>query len=390
MDMQHEVIIAGGSIAGSALAYTLAKSGRDVCVVESSNVFRDRVRGEGIHPWGVRHALSLGLKEVLAEANAAPCHYWNTHVGGAQVEHRELRSSPVGCAGMNVHHPDLQRALLAAAEQAGAKVWRGARVDRLQLGSSVQASVVDGGTAHALTASLVVVADGRGSRLRAQLGLNVVQDPSPVQVTGVLLQGVAIDEDSIQALYPEQLGAASLFVPLSEGRCRLYLVTPTGSRVIPKGADALPSLRAHCAAAGAPAQWLAGARQIGPCATVQSEYRSVSDVAPAPGVVLVGDAAGNVDPAFGCGLSLAFADVRCLSEQLRQVADPHRAAAAYASERSRYYGTLARIERVLHRALYAPDPSPLYAMRVTASGIDLIGLGPEWAADEATERDLFA
>lgn len=103
----------------------------------------------------------------------------------------------------------------------------------------------------------------------------------------------------------------------------------------------------------------------------------------------MGDAAGNVDPAFGCGLSLAFKDVRCLSQQLALGPDPQRAATDYASERTRYYGALARIEKILHRALFAPDPSPLYAMRIVESGIDLIGLGPRWEADEAAESDIF-
>jgi hypothetical protein len=40
-------------------------------IVEKERAFRDRVRGEGIHPWGVAEARQLGLFPVLAAAEAS-------------------------------------------------------------------------------------------------------------------------------------------------------------------------------------------------------------------------------------------------------------------------------------------------------------------------------
>ncbi len=49
-----DVVIVGGGIAGSALAYALASAGRTVTVLEASVEYEDRVRGESMMPWGVQ------------------------------------------------------------------------------------------------------------------------------------------------------------------------------------------------------------------------------------------------------------------------------------------------------------------------------------------------
>jgi 2-polyprenyl-6-methoxyphenol hydroxylase-like FAD-dependent oxidoreductase len=58
---------------------------------------------------------------------------------------------------------------------------------------------------------------------------------------------------------------------------------------------------------------IAGARPIGPFNSVSNEDHWVEDPT-APGVVLVGDAAGHNDPIIGQGLSIALRDVRLVSE----------------------------------------------------------------------------
>ena len=49
--MAYEVIVIGGGIAGSALAKVLAAQGIEVLILERERLFKDRVRGEGMHPW---------------------------------------------------------------------------------------------------------------------------------------------------------------------------------------------------------------------------------------------------------------------------------------------------------------------------------------------------
>ena len=51
--MIYDLVIVGGGIGGSALATVMARAGRSVLVLEKSEEFEDRVRGEWIAPWGV-------------------------------------------------------------------------------------------------------------------------------------------------------------------------------------------------------------------------------------------------------------------------------------------------------------------------------------------------
>ena len=56
-----EIVIVGGGIGGAALATALARDGLDVVVLEASEQYEDRVRGESMMPWGVREARELGV-----------------------------------------------------------------------------------------------------------------------------------------------------------------------------------------------------------------------------------------------------------------------------------------------------------------------------------------
>ena len=59
--MTYDLIIVGGGIGGSALAIVMARDGRKVLLLEKSEHYEDRVRGEWIAPWGVTETRRLGL-----------------------------------------------------------------------------------------------------------------------------------------------------------------------------------------------------------------------------------------------------------------------------------------------------------------------------------------
>src|SRR5690606_13005068 len=133
-----DVVVIGGGVAGAACAFRLAGAGAHVLVLEREPRFADRVRGEVMYPWGVAEARRLGLGGVL-DAVARPLRYWQTHVAGLPSPRpRNLASEDAarrGAAGARegagagetavaFFHPELQAALLAAAERAGARVVR--------------------------------------------------------------------------------------------------------------------------------------------------------------------------------------------------------------------------------------------------------------------------
>ena len=52
----YDIITVGGGLGGASLAKAMAEHGAKVLVLERETQFKDRVRGEGMMPWGVADA----------------------------------------------------------------------------------------------------------------------------------------------------------------------------------------------------------------------------------------------------------------------------------------------------------------------------------------------
>ena len=74
-----DLVVVGGGIAGSSIAARMSAAGARVLVLEHSERFVDRVRGEYIAPWGVREVIALGLLDVI---RAVPHSNLMTHFVG--------------------------------------------------------------------------------------------------------------------------------------------------------------------------------------------------------------------------------------------------------------------------------------------------------------------
>jgi len=128
--MLYDVITVGGGLAGATLAKNLAEHGYRVLVLERETHFRDRVRGEQMHPWGVAEARALGIYDNLATTWGHQTRWWLTYQGTTLVEHRDLAATtPHGVGSFNCSHPAMQEAVLHLAVEAGAEVRRGITVE---------------------------------------------------------------------------------------------------------------------------------------------------------------------------------------------------------------------------------------------------------------------
>ncbi|HEX5268728.1 MAG TPA: NAD(P)/FAD-dependent oxidoreductase [Acidimicrobiales bacterium] len=305
-----DVVVVGGGIAGSSLAYALASAGREVAVLEASTEFEDRVRGEQMHAWGVAEARDLGVEQVLLDAGAHVTTVWRQYTEGAP-EPAELPVSIMvpGVAGtLNLRHPAACQALIDAAGRAGAQVDRGVSDIEVTRNGAMTVSYQRDGKRHTLRAPLVVGADGRGSTVRRQAGIELHRDEPINYIAGLLLDDLAVPDDH-DAIVSE----GDLFLVLFHqggGRARAYLVAGksgqhrfAGREATQRFLDALPLKTfpwAEQLAAGTPA---------GPCATYPGDD-TWTEHPYAEGVVLVGDAAGWNDPVIGEGLSISMRDVR--------------------------------------------------------------------------------
>lgn len=308
-----DVVIVGGGIGGASLATVLAREGLAVAVLERDEQYRDRNMGESMMAWGWADATHLGLREALMRAGAlvSPC--WISTLPDGSQQNVPVHAMPVDAPGtVSFTHVDARSSLMSAAAEAGADVRFGVRDVEVAGGPAPIVSWSEGDVAHRLAARLVVGADGRGSRVRRQLGLTLERTPRTHVVASLLVGGTTkLGEEVVVVRSGERL---LLAVPLEGDRARVYLVSRqdryTGTRHAER---MLEDCRGLPAIAGADP--LAGATPLGPCATYGGEDTWVRSPV-AEGGLLIGDAAGYNSPIIGQGLSLAMRDARVVSELL--------------------------------------------------------------------------
>jgi 2-polyprenyl-6-methoxyphenol hydroxylase-like FAD-dependent oxidoreductase len=342
----YDLVIIGGGLGGAALALAMAQHGTKVLVVEREEIFKDRIRGEGMTPWGTAEARALGIGELLRDACALEIRFFDTYAGPMCVRRDLVDTTPQREPCMNFLHPEMQQVLLEAAAKAGAEVRRGVNVTGIITSTgpdtAPRVTVAYGDKVEEISARLVIGADGRNSRARTWGGFSVQKDPHRLFIGGVLLEGAAAPRDAVSLI--QNIGRGAIFYPQREGLVRAYVLYHRDVRDERlQGPSDLPQFLDMARQAGAPAAWLADAKPIGPLATfegadiwVDHPYRD--------GVVLIGDAAAASDPSWGQGLSLTLRDVRTLRDKLLANTNWDEAAHAYADEHDCYYGALHAVE----------------------------------------------
>jgi 2-polyprenyl-6-methoxyphenol hydroxylase-like FAD-dependent oxidoreductase len=355
-DQQFDLVIVGGGIGGSGIATVMQRAGFSCLVLEKSRRFRDQTKGEWIAPWGVAELARTGLLAPFASARG---HVLRRHVrydetidpAAAEANMLPLALLPGVDGPMTQHHPDACQALFDAACDAGAVTSRG--IDRIEVtpGDRPIVRYEHDGATYEARARLVVGADGRASAVRRAAGIALHRAPPHHMFTGLLVDGAAA--------WPEDLETAGtegdlhfLAFPQGQGRVRLYLGFGLDQRTRFGGAGGprafLDAFRFDCVPG---CDTFANATPNGPCASYPNED-AWTDEPYAPGVVLIGDAAGWNDPIIGQGLAITTRDIRLVSDLLKDSADWSRETLRpYAEERAERMRRLrfaGQLQAVLH------------------------------------------
>ena len=332
---EYDAIVVGGGIAGATAAYALARRGLSVLVLERTDAHQDRVRGEGMSPWGVVDAEHLGVDEIMLSAGGG----FATHVGAydeawnaASAEATDLTA--FGLRGfLHAGHPQACDALCAAAAAAGAVLVRGIEVTAVRPGARPEVAYTDrDGNARSASCGLVIGADGRTSFVRRELGFELHETEPLTFGGGMLVTGHRWPEHEL-AVGTE--GPFHYIITPRPGAVRLYLfASPELGRALFRGGEKSDAFLAayHLASLPDPTAF-SDARPAGPCAGFAMTDSWVDDPT-APGVVLVGDAAGWSNPIIGQGLAVAMRDVRQVVDVVTAEADLAQSSfAGYAAER---------------------------------------------------------
>jgi menaquinone-9 beta-reductase len=391
--MAYDLIIVGGGLAGSSLAIVMARAGASVLLLERETHFRERIRGEGMHLRGVAEAKALGLHDLLLERCGNVIERTAIYRGEAPSTILDLAElTPARNVALSYYHPEMQEVLISLAHDAGAEVWRGARVIQVVPGDPPSIIIQHDGILHTLSARLVVGADGRNSKMRRWGGFEVNQEPDHLFIAGVLVTGIPAETATLHIFLPEHAGCGAQFFYLSKERFRCYFIS--GNRVShPKvsGKAGLPNLYRYLSQSHVPADWLEKFNIIGPLASFEGAPSWVSH-AFRHGIVLIGDAAAAPDPCFGCGQSLTLRDARKLSKLLLDNNDWNTAADQYAMEHGRDFQAVHKLETWAAQARYTigPETKPVRehaaAAQTRGEAPNIFAFGPDQPTDENARR----
>ena len=240
-------------------------------------------------------------------------------------------------------------------------------------------------------------ADGKLSMARRWFGAETLSDPEVNRFGGVLVSGVRTDDRDTDNVGDSGDVSVNWFAQ-SADMTRLYLMGPVAilrKHGVDRSFDALIAVAAGASRKGS----LDDARSEGPIGFFPNSDIWPSHIA-GDGIVLIGDAAGSVNPTQGHGTSMLFHDVRVLSELLLAERDWAVAVAEYEVRRRRYYDVIHQYDRWVslrnygvgdaadrvregHKRAEQADPS--------LAGFGVIeGRGPDGlVADEAARRIYF-
>jgi menaquinone-9 beta-reductase len=347
-----DVVVAGGGPAGALAALLLARAGLAVTFVERAAFPRRKVCGEYLCAGAVERLGRLGLSEVV-RACGTPLRGVRLHTAGAPMLELPFFGTALACT-----RERLDAALLVEAQRAGAEIVRG-RVDDLLWSDGRVAGVrvrAPGGETHDLPARWAIGADGIGSTVALRAGLARATSRPPRFAIGGHYSGVA-DLDAWVEMYARN-GAYAAFNPLGPEFANVLLVMPK-ARFAAWTADIDRRLDDAVSAMTGGRHALPATRRIGSRVAIGPLTHAVR--APvARGLILVGDAAGFLDPFTGQGLYLAFASAESAAAAVASAAGERaretRAFETYARRRGRDVAARERLARLVRLLI---DVGPL-------------------------------
>jgi len=171
---QADVIVVGAGPGGSATAYWLVQAGLDVLLLERATFPRDKVCGDGFTPRGVKPLIEMGI-DTAPEAGWIRHRGLRVYGGGHRLEMDwpDLASYPN--YGLVRPRLDFDELLARHAQKAGAQLLEGTRVDAPVLDRAgrvvgVEGRDEDGNPGH-YRAQLVIDAGGMSGTVGKSLGL---------------------------------------------------------------------------------------------------------------------------------------------------------------------------------------------------------------------------
>jgi 2-polyprenyl-6-methoxyphenol hydroxylase-like FAD-dependent oxidoreductase len=302
MNVDYDVIIVGGRVAGSATALLLSRLGHRVLIIDRNDPTKEILSTHAIMRSGVLQLQRWGVLQRILDRGTPPIQHIVLGFGEQQIgfDFREAYGVEALSAPRR-HILDVE--LLEAALEAGAEFRKGHRLTDLIYDNSGRVAGVTGnanGQPFTLRSRFVVGADGLRSKVAAAVNAAVYETHAPASAyTYGYFAGIT--SGSYDAYFAP--GLASGFIPTNDGLTVVFTARPTAKGIINE--DEFYRL----AVASSPNM----AAQLQTAERVSQFYRTLGlpgflRVPAGSGWALVGDAGFTKDPLSAHGISDALRD----------------------------------------------------------------------------------
>ncbi len=323
-----DVLVVGAGPSGAAASYWLAKAGLDVVTVEKKRFPREKTCGDGLTPRSVAQLQAMGLESEVATGH----HRYEglrSMAFGRMIEMKWPAVNGMPSYGFTITRHDLDELVATNAEKAGAELWQGAEavapleavgeLGRSRAGGAVVADKARGTTSE-VRARCVVVADGSLTRFGRALGTARMKTwPQGMAIRGYF-SSPRHDDTFIESHLDirdkggEVVPGYGWIFPLGDGRVNVGIgLLSTSERW--KGVNTTKLMSDFVGFA--PRSWCISAE------TALSEPtggRLPMGLAVGPRVgpdwVVVGDAAGSINPFNGEGIAYGYETGRMAAEAI--------------------------------------------------------------------------
>jgi geranylgeranyl reductase family protein len=348
----YDVVIIGGGPAGSVMAWSLARRGVRVAVVERANFPREKVCGDFVEPGGLRILEAMQCRAVLDSPSRLPITSTRVFVGSQVAYRGEIpyyeRKHGLPPYGYIVPRHELDTLLLEHAQNASATVYHGCAASEVRReGGFTRVWVHSGQRNFTLSSRLVVGADGTQSIVARSFGIARADRRYIAISQRAYVDGVSVERGEATICFDDELfpGYGWMF-PMLGGRANVGvgILSESSHRYgisVPKLFNAfIEKLRIRHPGC-------AGMRVVSkPIGGVVKTYGGIGRNH-FDGGVLIGDAGSFVDPMTGEGITPGMESALIAASTICLSLEQGRFDAAF----------LSRYERDFRRYF---DPSMLY------------------------------
>lgn len=349
-----DVVVVGAGPAGTAAAAELARRGYHVVLVDRATFPRDKPCGDYCNPGASQLLDEMGMLQHVLGAGAGGI---DAMTVVAQDGSSFTARFPAG-GGLLIRRERLDALLLHRAAQAGAEIVEKYYVDAVAVNGVVE--VRDTRRRRPLRGRLLIAADGMRSVVAQRLGL-LTTLPMGRYTVGAYFSGLSGPAAGELHLGAGSYGGVARF---GDGTANVCLALPRGwfpgrsaADVFAEGVRRLPALSEQLRG------WTReGAFRVsGPVGV--ATHRVV-----AHRTMLAGDAAGQVEPMTGQGISFALRSGLLAAEEAGRALAAGTlstdALAAYARRRSTALGPKLRVMNTLTRLALRPRLTPALVRRL--------------------------